>query len=170
MTLECTLLNETSEITDFDCGEEELNFFLKNLALLYQRRHFAVTALFQESKALKKRTIGYYTLCPACIQIDDLPTKLFTGPKPNPIPAFRLCRLAIDKHFQGKGHGTMIFVHALKKCLDQSLQIGGSVVIIDAKDEKAKQFYERFGFIALPKQPFVLLQSLKYIEKHFTLL
>lgn len=163
MTIRFELLNDTAAIQDFDCGEEPLNDFLVNLALLFQKRHFGATIVCYQENAL----VGYYTLCPASIQRDALSEKTFTGPRPNPIPGFRLCRLAIDKRFQGQGYGKILFVHALKKCLDQALQIGGSVVIIDAKNEKAKQFYERYGFISLPHAPLTLVQTIKFIQKHF---
>ena len=112
--------------------------------------------------------IGYYTLCPACIERKDLPEKFLTGPRPNPLPAFRICRLAIDNQYQGKGYGKVLFVHALKKCLDQAQQIGGSVIIIDAKHEQAKRFYEQFGFISLPENKMMLIQTIKYVERHFS--
>lgn len=168
MLLEFESLDETSSIQDFDCGEVELNSYLKNLALLFQRRHFGVTITFFDKKDSDKKVIGFYTLCPASIQQDSLPKKLLTGPKPNPIPAFRICRLAVDKYHQGKGLGQIIFIHALKKCLDQANQIGGSVVIIDAKHEKAKKFYERFGFQTIPNHPLILIQTIKYIQAHFS--
>jgi GNAT superfamily N-acetyltransferase len=167
MQLEFSLLNEGSNLNAFDCGEEELNTFLKDLALLFQRRCFGVTVTFFEKEDPIKRVLGFYTLCPASIQKDLLPEKFLTGPKPNPIPAFRICRLAVDKGFQGQGIGQMIFIHALKKCLDQANQIGGSVVVIDAKHDKAKSFYERFGFISLPNHPLILVQTIKYVKLHF---
>jgi GNAT superfamily N-acetyltransferase len=160
------LLSETAITTDFDCGEPELNGFLINSALLFQKRYFGVTILCYEDGS-KNTLMGYYTLCPASVQRDTLPEKMFTGPRPNPIPGFRLCRLAVDKRFQANGWGKLIFIHALKKCLDQSNQIGGGVVIIDAKDEKAKKFYERFGFASLANSPLVLVQTIKFIQKHF---
>lgn len=166
MTLHFEVLTENDPIADFDCGKSELNAFLVNLALLFQKRHFAVTIVCYED-ASKKSIIGYYTLCPASIQKEILPDKTFTGPKPNPIPGFRICRLAIEKKFQGNGFGKILFVHALKKCLDQASQIGGSIVIIDAKHEKAKQFYERFGFVALGSTPLTLVQTIKFIRNHF---
>ncbi len=164
MSLHFELLSESTVTSTFDCGEPELNAFLANFALLFQKRNFGVTIICYE-EASKKDIIGYYTLCPASIQRDSL--TLFTGPRPNPIPGFRLCRLAIDTRYQGNGFGKLVFVHALKKCLDQASQLGGSVVIIDAKHEKAKQFYERFGFIPLENSPLVLVQTIKFIQKHF---
>jgi GNAT superfamily N-acetyltransferase len=161
------LLNEESIIHDFDCGEAELNSYLKDLALLFQRRRFGVTIIFFEKGNADKKVIGFSTICPACIQLDSLPEKFLKGPKPNPIPAFRICRLAVDKGFQGKGIGKIIFIHALKKCLEQANQIGGNVILIDAKHEKAKMFYERFGFISIPNNPLILIHTIKYVQLHF---
>lgn len=167
MQLEFALLDEGTHTQSFDCGEEQLNSFLKNLALLFQKRRFGVTvAMFDKNDSIRK-VIGFYTLCPASIQQESLPENFLKGPKPNPIPAFRLCRLAIDQPYQGKGLGEVIFIHALQKCLDQSSQMGGSMIIIDAKNEKAKSFYMRFGFISLPNKPLILIQTLKYIQNHF---
>lgn len=164
MQLFFTLLDEATNVNEFDCQEEELNLFLKNLALLFQRRHFGVTVIGSNAAG---KIIGYYTLCPACIQRENLPEKFLTGPRPNPIPAFRVCRMAVDKHYQGKGYGKLLFVHSLKKCLEQAKQIGGSIIIIDAKHERARRFYEHFGFISLPENSLILIQTVKYIEHHF---
>lgn len=166
MQLDFELLNENSCIQTFDCGEIQLNSYLRDLALLFQNRHFGVTVTFFEKNDQDKKIIGFYTLCPACIQLDLLPKKILTGPKPNPIPAFRICRLAVDKCFQGKGIGQIIFIHALKKCVDQANQIGGSVIVLDAKHDKVKTFYERFGFISIPNNPLILVQTIKYVQLH----
>lgn len=111
--------------------------------------------------------LGFYTICPASVQKESIPEKFLKGPKPNRVPAFRICRLAVDQNFQGKGLGRLIFIHALKKCLDQANQIGGSIIIIDAKHERAKAFYEQFGFVSLPNNPLILIQTVKYIQHHF---
>lgn len=167
MQLVFEILDEKSFIHEFDCGEIELNSYLKELALLFQRRRFGVTMIFFNKKDPDKKVIGFYTLCPACIQLESLPEKFLSGPKPNPIPAFRLCRLAVDKNYQGEGLGQLIFIHALKKCLEQATQIGGHIVLIDAKNEKAQSFYKRLGFISIPSNPLILVQTIKYIEHHF---
>jgi len=166
MQLDFELLHEKSLIESFDCGELELNSFLQDKARLFQQRNFGVTVTFFEKNNPIKRVIAFYTLCPASILQNLLPEKFLTGPKPNPIPAFRICRLAVDKNYQGKGVGAAILVHALKKCLEQAAYIGGSVVIIDAKHEKAKSFYERFGFISIPDNPLILIQLIKQIHRN----
>jgi ribosomal protein S18 acetylase RimI-like enzyme len=57
-------------------------------------------------------------------------------------------------------------VHALKKCLDQADQIGGSVIVVDAKNVQAKAFYERLGFVSIQNHPLILIQSIKYVQLH----
>ena len=166
LELHFSILEESTDLNKFDCGEEELNLFLKELAFLFQNRHFGVTMTC--TNKTDRGLIGYYTVCPASIQRETFPEKFMTGPRPNPIPAFRLCRLAVDKKYQNQGYGKILLVHALKKCLEQSKQIGGSVIVIDAKHARAKHFYEHYGFIPLPENPFVLIQTIKYVERHFS--
>jgi GNAT superfamily N-acetyltransferase len=168
MQLGFELLHEDSLIQDFDCGESKLNSYLKDMALLLQRRHFGASITFFDKRDFNKKVIGFYTLCPACIQQDLLPENFLKGPKPNPIPAFRICRLAVDKGYQNKGLGQIIFIHVLRKCIDQANQIGGNVIIIDAKHEKAKTFCERFGFVSIPGHPLILIQTIKYVKLHFS--
>ncbi len=165
MQLHFTLMNETINSAEFDCDNEDLNSFFKNTSLLFQQRHFGITMACLEVS--NRMVVGYYTLCPASIQREVLSEKMLTGPRPNPIPGFRLCRLAVDKCYQRKGIGKRLLVHALKKCVNQSKEIGGSIVIIDAKNQKAKEFYEHFGFKALPDNFLVLVQTIKQIEKNF---
>jgi hypothetical protein len=81
--MEFELLHEKSCISEFDCGVTELNSYLSDLALLFQRQRFGITITFFENEE-NKRVIGFYTLCPACVQQDSLPQKFLTGPKPNP--------------------------------------------------------------------------------------
>lgn len=166
MRLVFTSLSTTSNLTDFDCGVESLNDFLNRLALVYQNRRFGVTVLCHRYEDSSQRTIGYYTIAPSQIYRDELPEKFMSGPRPNPIPAFRLCRLAIDKAYQGQGIGETALFDALKKCYDGSGLFGGALVIVDAKDERAKNFYVQYGFQPLPISPLCLVMPLKQLQKY----
>lgn len=167
MKLDFSVLNPESNILDFDCGIEELNAFLKDYAMIYQNRRFGATLVFFDKKDPQSTVIGFYTLAPAQIDRKLLPDKLISGPRPNPIPAFRLCRLAVDRRYQGKRIGEAILIHCFKKCIEESKQVGGSVVIVDAKNEQSRAFYERFGFTSLLSDPFCLVMSMKNIELNF---
>ena len=166
MRLEFNTLSHTSNIASFDCGIDELNDFLLRLSFIYQERRFGFTILCQQYEDPVQRIIGFYTIAPAQAFRSELPDKIFTGPRPNPIPAFRLCRLAIDKAFQGKGIGEIVLCNALKICHEASAIFGGALIIVDAKNENARDFYVQYGFQPLPTNPLCLVMSLKTLAKY----
>ena len=57
---------------------------------------------------------------------------------------------------------------ALKHALDTSKSIASVAVVVDAKDEKSKEFYRSYGFIALPDHPSRLFLPMKTIEQMLT--
>ena len=58
-------------------------------------------------------------------------------------------------------------MHALKQALDQSKIIASTAVVTDAKDERAKNFYEKYGFVELPDHPNRLFLPMKTVEQMF---
>jgi GNAT superfamily N-acetyltransferase len=67
-------------------------------------------------------------------------------PKYPLVPAILLGRLAVDRSRRGKGYGELLLMDALKRCLGAK-DIGWMALIVDAKDEEAVAFYERYHFI-----------------------
>jgi len=61
------------------------------------------------------------------------------------VPVFRLGRLAVDRSVQGRGLGGDLLLAAGERALAVSAEVGGVALAIDAKDEKAARWYERFG-------------------------
>ena len=61
-------------------------------------------------------------------------------------PFLLLGRLAIDNDFKGQGYGDALLFHAFKTTLDMAKKIGILGMVVDAKDETAARFYEKFGF------------------------
>ncbi|MFA9486731.1 MULTISPECIES: GNAT family N-acetyltransferase [unclassified Moraxella] len=74
-----------------------------------------------------------------------------------------LGRLAVDKAYQGRGLGADLLLHAMQTVKKLSQMMGLAYVIVDAKDETAKAFYERFGFVALSQHPMRLCYAIKDI-------
>lgn len=73
-----------------------------------------------------------------------------------PLPVARLARLAVDLKYQRQGVGELLLANALSRCLDLSDEIGMVGVIVDAKNETAQRFYERFEFDLLVDSPLTL--------------
>jgi len=63
--------------------------------------------------------------------------------------------------------GEFLLLDALYRCLQQSKQVASAAVVVEAKDEAAKRFYERFGFLSLPETPNRLFLPIKTIERLF---
>lgn len=108
---------------------------------------------------------GYYSLSMAGIRRDNLPPK-FAERFPNfPLPVARLARLAVAEQYQRQGLGELLLADALQRCLRLSIEIGMMGVIVDAKDEQARGWYERYEFERLPDSPLALWLPTSAIEK-----
>lgn len=92
---------------------------------------------------------GFYTLTATSVAIHALsPEILKKLPRYPVVPAVLLGRLAIAQKAQGKGLGAALLADALIRTA--RAELGVFAMIVDAKDEAAQRFYERFGFTLLP--------------------
>lgn len=81
------------------------------------------------------------------------------------IPATLLGRLAVDRRYQGRGYGRFVLADALYRAVRS--EIASFAVIVDARDESAKRFYERESFLPFPDQPMKLFRPMADIEALF---
>jgi GNAT superfamily N-acetyltransferase len=75
----------------------------------------------------------------------------------------RLSRLAVDKTMQGKGLGEFILMDSLQRSTTLAIEMGIFGVLVEAKHEKAKGFYQKYGFRELVTQPLTLFLPIKTI-------
>lgn len=135
---------------NFDCGITPLNNYLQKQARQDITRFLSAVFILEDTD--KQKIAGYYTLSATAIQLADLPNTITKKlPKYPLIPATLLGRLAINLKYQGQGLGTFLLFDALHRC--QVNEIPSMAVIVDAKDEKAKAFYEYHQFIPFVQQP-----------------
>ena len=136
----------------FDCGEPALDDFIRQEARQQQDKHVGRTFVAVEPS--EERVLGFYTLAAASIAFEHLPPDIRRRLPRYPVPAVRIGRLAVDSTMQGKGLGAALLRDALLRVVrvaEADLGIVG--VIVDAKNEAAKRFYESCGFVALPNHP-----------------
>lgn len=143
------LLNSNHIRDNFNCGNEQLNRYLRQQAGQDLIRKLAVCFVLTESGS--KNVIGFYTLSNYCIPRSNIPVSYIKKfpPSYNCIPTTLLGRLAIDHSLQGKGFGKIVLIDALKKCVEAAQTLGSFAVIVDPIDEKAAQFYQKYDFIKL---------------------
>src|ERR1700722_17252351 len=99
-----TPISKEFSFADFDCGNEALNNFLKDQALLNHERRLGATTLFVNDGG---DCLVYYTICPWYIDWSFLP-KNFGGHLPSQVPAIKLARLAIAKKVHQNGYGGIL--------------------------------------------------------------
>lgn len=155
------LLDKSHDVADFDCGIEALNVYLKQFAYINNQNSSARTYV-----ALRgNRTVGYYTLTPGSVAREETPQRISKGLARHPVPVIILARLAVDKKEQGVGLGKGLLKDALLRIISAADIIGGRAVLVHTKDEKARSFYEKYGFESSPIDQFHLYLLLKDINK-----
>ena len=106
---------------------------------------------------------GFFTLAFCEIQAEVLPRNI-AKKYPAKVPAAKLARLAVSKKHQRKGFGKNMMVNALERAMIISRNIGIMGFFVDAKEEKARKYYEQFGFIPMPdnkQQLFLAMNGLQ---------
>jgi GNAT superfamily N-acetyltransferase len=112
---------------------------------------------------------GYYTLSNSSLLLSELPEALRSRlPRYPKIPVTLLGRLAVDRRYQGQGIGRWLLVDALHRSARQAAQIASLAVVVDAIDETAVAFYQKYHFLPLPETPRTLFLEMVTIQKLFT--
>lgn len=138
----------------FDCGHQELNDWLRQIAGQHQEKGLSRTFVATLDEA-PDCICGYYALTLAELENRTLP-EAWRKKMPRRIPGVKLGRLAVDKRFQGKGLGELLLVDALTRAQRIYQEAGGIGLFVDAIDEQAAGYYKRFGFEAMPDNPLLL--------------
>ena len=104
----------------------------------------------------------------AQFEYDDAPHRLGKGLARHPIPLMLLARLAVATSWQGKGLGSGLLKDAMLRTLQAADIAGIRAMAVHAKDDEARAFYERFGFVPAPTDLyhlFVLIKDVRAILK-----
>lgn len=129
----------------FSCGSAALDRYLAEQAGQDLRRR--VAAVFVAHEPASPAICGYYTLAAYGIAPTALPSTVTRRlPRYGQLPATRIGRLAVDRRYQGRGLGRDLFMDALGRSLEATQQIASWAIVVDAKDDNARRFYERYGF------------------------
>jgi GNAT superfamily N-acetyltransferase len=150
----------------FGCGEPALDEYLARFAR--QNHESGVARTFVASNDVEPtRVLGYYSLSAGAIDKARLPPLSVRRLPDFPLPMARLARLAVDRNQQGRGLGEHLLLDALARCLRIADDLGIAVIVIDAKHERARAFYLRYGFKTLPDQPLTLWLLLPTLRELF---
>jgi GNAT superfamily N-acetyltransferase len=129
----------------FSCGVESLDRYIQTQARQEAQRNVASVYVLLDIEA--DRIVGYYTLSAAAIDTSHLPEDVVRRfPRYEYLPATLLGRLAVDREYRSMQFGGFLMFNALRRAYEHREHIASMAVIVDAINEDAATFYERFGF------------------------
>jgi ribosomal protein S18 acetylase RimI-like enzyme len=147
----------------FSCGEPALDSYLQRQVSQDVRRR--VAQVFVAVRNPPDKIIGYYSLSATSFDKAELPIALAKRLPHYPVPAAVLGRLAIDQTKQRGGLGETLLLDALRRVVRASTALAIHAIIVDAKNERAQAFYERYGFRSFTSEPRRLFLPLETVEK-----
>lgn len=157
MTREIEKLQWHHAVDAFDCGREELNRFLQQHALPNQQSGGAQTYV----GLVDQIVVGYYALAVGSVEQEHAPARVKKGLARHSIPIMILARLAVDRHWQNQGIGAALLKDAMLRTLQAADIAGIRALVVHAKDDPARGFYEHFAFLPSPSDPLHLFMLLK---------
>lgn len=133
----------------FDCGEDELNDFIQTKAQKHMSVGISQTMILSHSDPLpngKLPICAFYTVTASTIKRKTLPENLAKKLPYYPVPVFLLAQLAVHSGHGSQGLGKITLIKALEHLYNISDHMPAYAVVVDCLNEKAKSFYEKFGF------------------------
>jgi len=136
----------------FDCGEVELNEFIRTKAAKHMTAGISRTMILPASVPLtdgKYQICTYYTIAPSSTSRKTLPKKLMKKLPHYPVPVFLLAQLAVHSEYQNQGLRKITLVKALDYLWEINSHMRAYAIIVDCLNETAENFYSKYGFEVL---------------------
>ena len=143
-------LNDRHDRKSFDCGDADLNGWLRQTAKQHKEKGVSSTfvAVADESSI---EVLGYYAISLAELVNADLSVQ-YRKRLPNKVPVFRLGRLASAIQHQRKGIGEHLLFDAIDRVMRIANEVGGIGLVVNAK-HSAVDFYQKYGFEQMADHP-----------------
>lgn len=154
-------LSATDQVGAFDCGQAALNQFLQRYALVNQKANSSQTYACCQSDGV---VVGFYSLAVGSIDPESAPSRVKKGLARHSVPVMILARLAVDRKHQRKGLGQALLKDALLRTAQAADIAGIRCLLVHAKDEAARQWYESWEFESSPTDPYHLFLMVKDLK------
>lgn len=156
-------LSAEHDLDAFHCGAPSLDHWLHTWARHSHREGSART--FVVCQAGTRRVVGFHSLTAAAAGREDAPRRVTRPLAPNlPVPLVLLARLAVDRTVQGQGVATTLMLDAFSRTVQSAEHVGAVAMMVHAKDDEARSFYEHWEFLPSPLHPLQLFIPLKTIR------
>lgn len=155
MTIAIEPLGKHHDRAGFACGQPELDDWFRLRATQDEKRNVArVFVALDRREDAASDVVGFYSLSSLSISLQNLPEEVARRlPRYDAIPAALIGRLARDERVRGRGVGELLLADAIRRVLGAGKAIAVFAIVVDAKDERAVAFYQRYGFRPFPYRP-----------------
>lgn len=153
-------LAATHLLNGFECGELALDDWLKRRAMNNQLSGASRTFVVVDEE---NRVCGFYSMAAGAIS-HQLATGAVRRNMPEPIPVMVLGRLAVDRRAQGIKLGASMLQDAVNRAITVSQDTGVRALLVHALHQRAKQFYEHYGFQESPQNSMTLMVRLNSVK------
>lgn len=149
-------LTATHLLDGFDSGEASLDDWLKRRALANQLSGASRSFVVADPEG---QVVGYYAMAAGAVS-HQMATSGVRRNMPDPVPVLVLARLAVDRRAQGRKLGAALLQDAVQRAVAVSQNAGVRALLVHALHDRARQFYEHYGFQAAPLHPLTLMLRL----------
>jgi len=163
-------LTEEHDLSEFDCGDDDLNDFLKNDALKQQKSRLNVTKLIIYDREI----IGYVSLLTDTLVLKNIQdekiqlnikNQLEIKSKNKNISGVKIGRLALDKKYSGEGLGSHILRNILTNLkIISDNEIGFRFIIVEGYAKAFNFYVVKNGFEYL-KKDYKNIKNIDFISK-----
>ena len=156
MEIRIELLSGPHDRKAFDCGAPSLNDWLGRMALQQQRKNYARTRVAIDTTT-PRRILGYSALL-----VHEIDTRNFPSDRslPQRLPCVLLGRLAVDRSAQGMKIGHVLLMDAIERTRTTIVAAAGMGLVAEALNERAAEFYRRYGFEPFRDDPLRLFYAI----------
>jgi len=148
-------IQNSHDISSFDCGNSLLNDWLKRRALASHLGGATRCYVVLQANVV----VAYYALSAGAVA-DNQATGNVKRNMPDPIPVLVLARLAIDQRCQAQGLGKALLKDAVQRAMRVAKEVGVRALLVHAIDTPATAFYVKHGFSVSPLASLTLIVRL----------
>lgn len=147
-------------LNEFECGQASLDEWLKRRALANQLSGASRTFV---AAGQDGRVYGYYAMAAGAVSHQQATSGVRRN-MPDPVPVMVLARLAVDRRAQGIKLGAALLQNAVNRAVAVSHNVGVRALLVHALDDRAKHFYQHYGFQESPQHPMTLMLRLSAVK------
>jgi GNAT superfamily N-acetyltransferase len=153
-------ISPNHELTQFQSGEPALDDWLRKRAMQNEETGASRTYVV----CTGKRVVGYYALATGAIAHIAAPGRVRRN-MPDPVPVMVIGRLAVDQTMQGEAIGPALLRDAILRTVQAADIVGIRAILVHAISERAKRFYEKWGFVPSPVEPMTLMITIAEAQR-----